>query len=117
MTTVKKKNKEEISGINTIIKKIIKEDDVETLLSMIQNWFDINTFKYKNSKGIDAFILYKYDSNKANLGKVLNSLLVKVGGLKNVSRENQILLNELYYNEIKTSKIKSFNFDNLSVQI
>ena len=111
--TVKKKNKEAVCGINSTIKRIIREDDLDTLLSMIQNGFDINTFSYKNSKGINAFILYKYDNNKENVGKVIDTLLIKFDAIKDVTEETYDLLNKLSYNDFKKSISKEFSLEDL----
>ena len=108
---VRIKNKDTVYGINSTIKRIIEEDDVETLLSMIQNGLDINTFSYKNLKGINAFILYKYENNKENVGNVINMLLLKYNAMEDLTKESFKRLDELSYNEFKKTFEKEFTVE------
>lgn len=108
---VRIKNKETVYGIDSTIKRIIKEDDVDTLLSMIQNGLDINTFSYKNLKGINAFILYKYENNKENVGNVINMLLLKYNAMEDLTKESFKRLDELSYNEFKKTFEKEFTVE------
>lgn len=108
---VRIKNKETVYGIDSTIKRIIEEDDVDTLLSMIQNGLDINTFSYKNLKGINAFILYKYENNKENVGNVINMLLLKYNAMEDLTKESFKRLDELSYNEFKKTFEKEFTVE------
>lgn len=108
---VRIKNKETVYGIDSTIKRIIEEDDVDTLLSMIQNGLDINTFSYKNLKGINAFILYKYENNKENIGNVINMLLLKYNAMEDLTKESFKRLDELSYNEFKKTFEKEFTVE------
>ena len=108
---VRIKNKDTVYGINSTIKRIIEEDDVDTLLSMIQNGLDINTFSYKNLKGINAFILYKYENNKENVGNVINMLLLKYNAMEDLTKESFKRLDELSYNEFKKTFEKEFTVE------
>ena len=93
-------NNEMSKQINNLIKKIIKEDDINTLLSMIDNGLDINIFKYKNKTGINAIILYKYDNNKESVGNVIDMLLTRFQYLEDLQEDIANKLEELSYNNM-----------------
>ena len=104
MTNINSKNvnssNEMSKQINNLIKKIIREDDINTLLSMIDNGLDINIFKYKNKTGINAIILYKYDNNKESVGNVIDMLLTRFQYLEDLQEDIANKLEELSYNNM-----------------
>ena len=110
---VKTKDKKMDNYINNCVKTIIKKDDVDTLLSMIENGFDINTFTYGNLKGINAFILYRYECTKECVGKVIDSLLFKYNAIKDVTEDSYNMLNELSFNNFQKSFGEEFSLENL----
>ena len=123
MTNINNKNvnpnNEMTKHINSLIKKIIKEDDVNTLLSMIDNGLDINIFKYKNKTGINAIILYKYDNNKESVGSVIGMLLTRFQYLEDLQKDIANKLEELSYNDManyfksKTLNKEKFNLEDI----
>lgn len=64
--------------INNILKDVIKEDKVDTLISMIRNGLDLNDFSYDNFRGINAIMAYCIDceenEGKAILGYLLENI-------------------------------------------
>lgn len=121
MTNINNKNvnsnNEMTKHVNNLIKKIIKEDDVNTLLSMIDNGLDINIFKYKNKTGINAIILYKYDNNKESVGSVIDMLLTRFQYLEDLQEDIANKLEELSYNDMANYfKSKGLNKEKFNLE-
>lgn len=64
--------------ITNILKDVIKEDKVDTLISMINNGLDVNDFYYDNFRGINAMISYCIDCGEDEGIETLGYLLESV---------------------------------------
>lgn len=105
---------------NNAIKEIIRNDNKESLISMVKYGFQIDSFNYKEKFGINAFIDYRLDCGYNNLGDLLLFLLSTLE-IKNVDFESFINLfkfnnlNELEENTIEclTKKMSSTELNRL----
>lgn len=61
--------------LNDMIKEIVREDKLDTLISMINNGLDIKDFSYNNFTGLNAMIAYCLDCGNDERGNILGYLL------------------------------------------
>lgn len=85
--------------LNEILKEIVREDKLDTLISMINNGLDIKDFSYNDFTGLNAMIAYCLDCHNEEGGSILRYLLetAKFNEIdpRNITRVYQYLSEEL----------------------
>lgn len=86
---------------NNVVMELVKSDNKESLLSMINNGFNLSSFTYKNESGINAFIKCRIDSGAKSMGDIILLLLSKEAN--NINTEGFISL--LKFNTFRESEL------------
>lgn len=86
---------------NNVVMELIKNDNKESLLSMINNGFNLSSFTYKNETGINAFIKCRIDSGAKFMGDIILLLLSKEA--KDINAEG--FINLLKFNTFRESEL------------
>ena len=89
--------------LNNAVRELIKNDNRESLLSMINNGFNLSSFTYKNESGINAFIKCRVDSGAKVMGDII--LLLLSTEARGINAEG--FINLLKFNTFNNSELKN----------
>lgn len=102
------KNNMEQDLLNDMLKEIVREDKLDTLISMMNNGLNINDFSYDNFTGLNAMIAYSLDCKNEKGGNILGYLL-ETATLNEIDPRNIIRMHQFLLDETDEECIEGIN--------